>query len=67
MNTFTHLAATYDGAAVRLFVNGTQVASKAATGSIAPSTNQLQIGGDSLHAASTSRARSTRSASTTRR
>ena len=48
-NTFTHLATTYDGSAVRLFVNGTQVASKAATGSIATSTNQLQIGGDSIY------------------
>ena len=48
-NTFTHLATTYDGSAVRLFVNGTQVASTAATGSIATSTNQLQIGGDSIY------------------
>jgi glucose/arabinose dehydrogenase len=49
VNTFTHLAVTYDGSAVRLFVNGTQVASTAATGSIVTSTNQLQIGGDSLY------------------
>jgi glucose/arabinose dehydrogenase/chitodextrinase len=49
VNTFTHLATTYDGSLVRLFVNGTQVASKAATGSIATSTNQLQIGGDSIY------------------
>ena len=48
-NTFTHLATTYDGSAVRLFVNGTQVASTAATGSIATSTNQLQIGGDNIY------------------
>ena len=34
---------------VRLFVNGTLVASKAATGSIATSSNQLQIGGDSIY------------------
>ena len=49
MNTLTHLATTYDGSALRLFVNGAQVGSKAATGSIATSTNPLQIGGDSIH------------------
>jgi glucose/arabinose dehydrogenase/chitodextrinase len=48
-NTFTHLATTFDGSMVRLFVNGTLVASKAATGSIATSSNQLQIGGDSIY------------------
>ncbi len=31
--TYTHLAATYDGSAVRLFVNGSQVASTPKTGS----------------------------------
>ena len=35
--------------AVRLFVNGTQVASTAKTGAIATSTNPLQIGGDSIY------------------
>ena len=40
---------TYDGTAVRLFVNGTQVASTAKTGTIASSTNPLQIGGDSIY------------------
>ena len=40
---------TYDGAAVRLYVNGTQVASEAKTGTIATSTNPLQIGGDSIY------------------
>ena len=34
---------------VRLYVNGTQVASSPATNSIATSTNPLQIGGDSLY------------------
>ena len=48
-NTWTHLAMTYDGTAVRLFVNGTQVASTAKTGTIASSTNPLQIGGDSIY------------------
>jgi hypothetical protein len=48
-NTWTHLAGTYDGATMRLYVNGVQVASRAQTGAIATSTNPLQIGGDSIH------------------
>ena len=49
VNTWTHFAATYDGATQRLFVNGVQVASKARTGSILTSTEPLQIGGDSIY------------------
>ena len=48
-NTWTYLAETYDGATLRLYVNGTQVASTAHTGTISASTNPLQIGGDSLY------------------
>src|SRR5262249_16709960 len=48
-NTWTYLAATYDGSTLRLYVNGTQVATLAKTGAIATSTNQLQIGGDSIY------------------
>ena len=41
---------TYDGSTLRLYVNGTQVgASTAHTGTIATSTNPLQIGGDSIY------------------
>ena len=47
--TFTHLAATYDGATLKLYVGGTLVGSKAATGAITTSTNPLQIGGDSIY------------------
>jgi hypothetical protein len=43
------LTETYDGSTLRLYVNGTQVASTAHTGAIATSTNPLQIGGDSLY------------------
>ena len=46
VNTWAHLAATYDGATMQLCVNGLQVASQAQTGAIATSTNPLQIGGD---------------------
>ncbi len=47
VNTWTHLAATFDGATVRLYVNGTLLASQAQTNALAPTTGTLQIGGDS--------------------
>jgi chitodextrinase len=49
VNTWAHLALTYDGANLRLYVNGTQVSSQAQTGNIATSTNPLQIGGDNIY------------------
>ena len=49
INTWAHLALTYDKITLRLFVNGVQVASRAQTANIATSTNPLQIGGDSLY------------------
>ena len=50
VNTWTHLAQTFDGTTVRLYVNGVQVASTAQSGSLVSSTYPLEIGGDSIYA-----------------
>ena len=47
-NTWAHLALTYDGAVLRLYVNGVQVSSVSQTGNLLTSNNPLQIGGDSI-------------------
>jgi beta-glucanase (GH16 family) len=46
LNTWTHIAATYDGATLRVYVNAVQAASLAVTGAITTSTSPLRIGGD---------------------
>jgi hypothetical protein len=46
LNAWSHLASTYDGTTLRLYVNGTQVSSKAATGAMPNTANPLRIGGN---------------------
>ena len=48
VNAWAHLAATYDGATLRLYVNGTLAASLPGSGPITNSTGQLKIGGTSV-------------------
>ena len=45
LNAWSHLAATYDGTLLRLYVNGTQVGSLEVSGTISVSTYPLRIGG----------------------
>jgi hypothetical protein len=47
-NRWTHLAATYDGATLSLFVDGVLAATQAATGNIATSAAPLQVGGNAV-------------------
>jgi len=46
LNTWTHVAGTYDGATMRLYVNGMEVANKAQSAKPQVTTDVLTIGGD---------------------
>ena len=46
LNAWTHLAVTYNGTTLILYVNGAQAATQAVTGTIVLSNNAFRIGGD---------------------
>ncbi len=48
LNRWTHLAMTYDGSALRFYVNGSLISSRAVSGVIQVSTGHLRIGGNSV-------------------
>jgi hypothetical protein len=50
LNTWSHLAGTYDGTTMHLYLNGVLVASLAQSGNIGTSLGSLMIGGNPLSA-----------------
>jgi glucose/arabinose dehydrogenase/PKD repeat protein len=48
LNAWSHLAMTWDGANIRLYVNGAQVSTAALTGTAFASTGPLRIGGNNV-------------------
>ncbi len=48
LNTWSHLAVTYDGSSLRLYVNGDQVGATAVSGNIPASSGPLRIGGNAV-------------------
>jgi hypothetical protein len=47
LNTWTHIASTFNGSVLRLYINGVQVSSTNVSGNITTTTNLLRIGGSS--------------------
>ena len=47
LGTWTHLAQTWDGTTLRLYVDGAEVANRPAPGALVTSTGELRIGGSS--------------------
>ena len=48
LNAWTHLATTYDGTTLRLFINGVQRATRATTGNMFVTTGPLKFGGNAM-------------------
>jgi DNA-binding beta-propeller fold protein YncE len=48
LNTWTHLALTYDGALLRLYENGIEIGTQTVAGNITISTEPLRIGGNAI-------------------
>ena len=49
LNTWTHVAMSYDGSNIKIYANGVLTGIAPQTGNIAPSTSPLWLGGDPLH------------------